>query len=307
VTRSTATSRPRPRRTALLAGLVAAMLVVPGIASAAGRILAQAPAGKVTTILLLGSDDGPPRDGDPAAARADAIHLVFLAPDRQHATFVSFPRDSWVPVTGLGTTKINACLTRGPENCVTTMEALFGITIDGYLLTSMWGFAEAVNEFVGCPPGPDAPCQRGLTIDVQDPCSENCGGVPIPQRGIQQLTGYESLSYARHRKTRPGGDFARSQAQAEILTIAHEVVLQDGGLLRAMDALRIMRRHVITDLEPAVLARLAVETMNLTAANVRREFAPSRLGTEGEASVVFLEPATKTLVADAAADGRVGP
>lgn len=301
------TPRPRARRTAVLAAMSAVLLVLPGLASAVGRISAQAPSGAVTTILLLGSDDGPPREGDPRSARADAIHLVFVSGDRQHATFVSFPRDSWVPVAGLGTTKINACLTRGPENCVATMEALFGITIDGYLLTSMWGFAEAVNEFVGCQPGPDTPCQRGLTIDVKDPCSENCGGVPIPERGVQQLTGYESLAYARHRKTRPGGDFARSQAQAEILTLAHEAVLVEGSLLRAMDAARILHRHVITDLDAVTLARLAVETMNLTAANVRREFAPSRLGTEGEASVVYLEPGVDALVADAAADGRVGP
>jgi len=295
------------RRTALLAAILAVLVVLPGVAYGAGQIINVPPDGKVVTLLLLGSDEGPPRDSDPTTGRADAIHLLFVSGDRQHATFVSIPRDSYVPVAGSGTTKINACLARGPENCVVTMEQEFGITIDGYILTSMWGFAEAVNEFAGCPPGADVPCPAGgFEIDIKDTCDKNCGGVPIPEAGVQKVTGYQALANARHRKTRPEGDFGRSKAQAEMLSIAHAQVEESGNLLRVMQALRIMRRHSVSDIPPERLARLAVESLTLPPANVRREFAPSTLGTAGDASVVFLQPALYTLITDVAADGKVG-
>lgn len=292
------------RRTTLIAALLAAAVALP-VANAAATVIAPAPAGQPFTVLLLGSDDGPPRDANPLTSRADAIHILTVSGDRQHAAFVSLPRDAWIPVTGAGTTKINACLTRGPENCVATVEAEFGIAIDGYIITSMWGFAEAVNEFVGCPPGPDTPCDTGLVVDVQDPCDANCGGRPIPTAGEQPLSGYEALAYARHRKTRPGGDFSRSQAQARMLAIAHRNVHDTASLIRTMEALRVMRRHSVTDLGTTTLARLAIDSLALPPANVTLEFAPSRGGTVGDASVVFLEPGTYTLITDAA-DGRIG-
>jgi len=298
-------ARPTRRGTALVAALVVALLAVPTLVVGQTKALRLAPDGQPFTVLLLGSDDGPPRDANPLTSRADAIHILTVAGDRQSAVFVSLPRDSWIPVTGSGTTKINACLTRGPENCVSTVESEFGISIDGYIITSMWGFAEAVNAFVGCPEGPDTPCDKGLVVDITDPCDSNCGGIPILATGEQALTGYQALTNARHRKTRPGGDFARSQAQAEMLSIAHAEVHRSGGLVRTMEALRILRRHSVTDIDPTTLVRLALESLSVAPENVEREFAPSRGGTVGDASVVFLEPGAYTLITDAA-DGRLG-
>lgn len=297
---------PRTRRgIAALAALTVALLALPTIALSNTRALTLPSDGQPFTVLLLGSDDGPPREANPLTSRADAFHILTVSGDRQSAVFVSLPRDSWIPVTGSGTTKINACLTRGPENCVSTVESEFGIELDGYIITSMWGFAEAVNAFVGCPAGPDSPCDKGLLVDVQDPCDSNCGGPPIPTAGEQPLTGYQALSYSRHRKTRPGGDLSRSQAQARILAIAHADVHENGGLIRTMEAVRILRRHSVTDLEATTLARLALESLSLPPENVVLEFAPSRGGTVGSASVVFLEPGTYPLITDAA-DGRLG-
>lgn len=299
------TVRPSRRATAALAALTVALLALPTVALSNTKALTLPSDGQPVTLLLLGSDDGPPRDANPLTSRADAFHILTVSGDRQSAVFVSLPRDSWVPVTGSGTTKINACLTRGPENCVSTVESEFGIQVDGYIITSMWGFAEAVNAFVGCPEGPDTPCDKGLVIDVKDPCSSQCGGPPIPTAGEQALTGYQALTYSRHRKTRPGGDFSRSQAQARILAVAHAEVHRSGGLVRTMEAVRILRRHSVTDLDSTTLVRLALESLSLPPENVVLEFAPSRGGTVGDASVVFLEPGTYALIRDAA-DGRLG-
>jgi LCP family protein required for cell wall assembly len=297
-------------RRAVVTLIVGALVVLPIVGLLAmERVTAVGPStDRPLAILLLGSDGGPPRDDDPMSSRADGFQLLFVSAERDRATFVSIPRDSWVPVTGLGDNKINACLTRGPENCVTTVENAFGIEIDGFFATSMWGFADAVNEFVGCPVGdPELTrdCARGLTVDVDFSCTSGCGGFAIPERGVQQISGFEALTVARNRGQRAAGDFTRSESQAELLAIAHAEMQAEGSIARMMDALRILRRHSVTDLTLPQLARLGLDAMRLDPANVERILAPARLGTVGAASVVFLNDPAYDIIAEAAETGRL--
>jgi LCP family protein required for cell wall assembly len=283
--------------------IVGALVLLPLVGLAMERMVAVGPSSdQPLTILLLGSDAGPPREDFTLAGRADGIQLLFVSADRQNATIVSVPRDSWVAVPGFGETKINACLTRGPENCVTTVENAFDITIDAYFVTSMWGFADAVNEFSGCPSGPGE-CSRGITVDVDFTCTSQCGGLSIDRLGEQQLNGYQALTYARVRKGREGGDFGRSQGQAELLALAHAEMQSEGSVARMMDALRILRRHSVTDLTMPQLARLGLDAMRLDPANVERRLAPSVTAQIGAASAVRLLPDAYPLIADAADNG----
>lgn len=294
---------PRTRR--ITAALVGALLLVPALAFATERLVAVAPQGdRPLAILLLGSDDGPPREGDPTKGRADAIQLLFVTEDRTAATFISIPRDSWLPVGGIGETKINACMTvlDGAQNCADTLEDVFGIEIDGWMLTSMWGMADAVNEFSGCASGPEE-CDRGLVVNVDFTCTSQCGGLAIPERGEQRLNGYEALTYARYRKGREGGDFGRAQGQAELLAIAHREVAEDGSVARMMDALRILRRHTITSFTMPQLVRLGLDALRVDPAQVQRQLIPSTTATIGAASAVRLLDGAYPMVADAADDG----
>jgi polyisoprenyl-teichoic acid--peptidoglycan teichoic acid transferase len=281
--------RRRHRVSALIA---AVLLATAAAAGAAERVLTPTGDGEVLTLLLLGSDDGPPRDADPLSARADGFQLLFVSGDRQHATFVSVPRDAWVTVPGRGATRINACLNHGPERCVATVEQEFGVSVDGYLVTSMAGFSSAVQAF------------GGLTVDVQRPVFN--GGQDVPTVGVQQLSGSQALTYARDRKNRPQGDFDRTQAQAELLALGHAELLARGGVADVMDAVAVVRRHTVTDLSGPALVRLGFEALQLPPGNVQRVLAPGRHGMAGAASVVFLEPGAYTVIRDAAADGRVG-
>jgi polyisoprenyl-teichoic acid--peptidoglycan teichoic acid transferase len=279
------------RRAAVVLVAVAALLLS-SVAVAADRWLLPTSDGEVLTLLLLGSDGGPPRTDDLRSARADGFQLLFVSADRQHATFVSIPRDAWVPVTGRGNSRINACLNRGPENCVATVEANFGVQVDGYLLTSMRGFALAIEE------------HGRLTVDV--PQRLAVGGTSVAAGDGQVLKGAEALVYARDRKNRSGGDFGRSRAQAELLAIGHRELVADATPSSVLDAVSVVRRHTVTDIPPAQLVRWGFEAMQLPPENVQRELAPARLGTAGAASVVYLEQRAYSLIEDAAADGRVG-
>lgn len=272
--------------------VITALLTGIGALASEGLLLADPVDDEVLALLLLGSDEGPTRSENPLVGRADGVQLLFVAPDRQHATFVSIPRDSWLTVTDVGRSRINSCLVRGPERCVTTVEQQFGIEIDAYLMTSMRGFANAVEAF------------GGVTVDVPTPVFD--GGSNISSAGEQDLTGLQALTYARDRKNRPGGDFGRSRAQAELLAIGHADVVRAGDAAAVLDAVTVLRRHTVTDLTGPDLVRLGFEAMHLPPENVERVLAPGDIGMAGRASVVFLEDRAYDIVRDAAADGRLG-
>lgn len=276
----------------MVAVVTAVSLLAAAGALAAERLLVPEPDGDTLTLLLLGSDQGPMRSANPLSGRADGFQLLFVSGDRKHATFVSIPRDSYVPVPGRGTSKINACLLNGPENCVTTVNNEFGVDVDAYLLTSMHAFARAVRAF------------GGLEVDVPTPVYD--GGHNIEQAGRQHLTGMQSLAYARDRKNRPNGDFTRSQAQAELLAIAHAEVRASGDVRDVIEAAAILRRHTVTDLTGQELVHLAYQALYLSPKNVQRRLAPGQIGTAGAASVVRLRQGAYDVIRDAADDGRVG-
>jgi polyisoprenyl-teichoic acid--peptidoglycan teichoic acid transferase len=282
----------RRRRLALLTALILLLGATAATAAADRMLLPPAEGDDVLTLLLLGSDEGPNRSQNPLSGRADGFQLLFVSGDRQHATFVSIPRDAWIPVVGRGTTRINSCLVNGPENCVATVQREFGIEVDGYLVSSMRGFARAVDAF------------GGLTVDVPTPVFD--GGYDIPSAGVQHLEGLQALTYARDRKNRPGGDFGRSQAQAELLALAHADVVEGGDIGAVLDAVKVLRRHSVTDLAGPTLIRLGFEALQLPPENVQRALAPGYHSTAGAAAIVRLEPGAYDLIRDAAADGRIG-
>jgi len=279
--------RPRLRR--LLAVGVVGALVAPVALAAVTVARADAAEGRVLTVLLLGSDAGPPRAGSPTSGRADGFQLLFVSADRQHASLLSVPRDSWVPVAGRGTTRINACLTSGPQTCVRTVEQLWGIRVDGWVVTSMWGFADAVNDF------------GGLVVDVTRPVSD--GGENITSTGLQAINGYQALTWGRDRKTRAGGDFTRSRAQAELLAVGQAHLHARGTADAAQLVADIIRLRAATSFSDAELTAYALQALRLPPGNVRRIGLPGRPGWAGPASVVFLEDNVASIVADAAADG----
>lgn len=280
-------------RRAAVALVAATGLLLGSAASAqvADWLLPEPRGDDTLTLLLLGSDMGPPRTGSPERGNADGFQLLFVSADRQHATFVSIPRDSWVNVAGRGNARINACLFTGPETCVRTVENVFGIEVDGYILTSMRAFIRAVDRF------------GGIEIDV--PQNLVVGNVRV-SRGEQVLDGREALVYGRDRKSRSDGDFGRSRAQAEMLAAAHRQVVAEATPDAALRALVYLRRHSTTDLSGRQLTRLAFEALQLPPENVQRHQAPARVGFAGSASVVFLRDGAVGMVRDAARDGRVG-
>lgn len=157
-------------------------------------------------VLVIGSDARPGQP--PAATRADSIHIVGVNPARHAVSILGLPRDSFVPIPGVGTAKINSALVwGGPDLVVRTVERLTGVPIQGYVLTGFAGFQELVNA-VG-----------GITVDVPYRMSDPFSGAFF-QPGPKHLTGREALQFSRDRHDVPGGDFGRSMNQGRMLIAA---------------------------------------------------------------------------------------
>jgi LCP family protein required for cell wall assembly len=303
-------SLARRRRAAALvavAGLVAAL--------AAGLVVAVSPRGAATTqegaavtvqrahagsatpafkqrlvLLTIGSDSGAPkfgRGGSVESGRADALQLVILDAASRRGAVLSFPRDSYVPIPGHGTNKINAAMAfGGPPLLVATFERLTGLTIDYYALTSFDGLTDMVNK-VG-----------GVQVDVDMNLRDHFAGAFL-DKGRRKLNGGQALAYARARKTLPGGDFDRSRHQGQLLlsglgTFQRQVAENPA---RVMTWLSVLRDEVRTDVPFPELLRLALLATKVPPGSIKNLPVPGAAGMAGGASVVHLKPSAYSLFA----------
>jgi polyisoprenyl-teichoic acid--peptidoglycan teichoic acid transferase len=280
-------------RLVLVLATLGAVLLVGAAAEVAVERWLTAPIhdGDAITILLLGSDEGPMRNSDPLRGRADSFSFVSVSADRQHATFVNFPRDSYVTIPGRGGDRLAHCLVNGPDACVATMEANWDVRVDGYILTDFNGFKQAIHRF------------GGVELDVQHTTFD--GGTAVTQTGVQRITGSQALSYTRDRSNRPGGDFGRATAQAQVLRAAHrEVVERDATPARIAEIVAILQQTTDTDLSTSELLRLGFVARALEPANVD-QVTLSGAGTSIRGmSVIQLSGESNAIVRDVAADGR---
>lgn len=151
-----------------------------------------------TNWLIVGSDsrDGltPEQEqalatgGDTGPKRTDTIMLVHV-PKSGKTTMVSIPRDSYVPIPGEGSDKINAAFAwGGAPLLVQTVEEATGLRIDHYAEIGFSGFAGIVDA-VG-----------GVNVCLDSPIDDPLAGINLPA-GCQDLTGSEALGFVRTRAT----------------------------------------------------------------------------------------------------------
>ena len=281
-----------------IADLPAASARTPGVlfGRAHGGYVPDPTGRRTITILAIGSDAR--RGQNPLTSRADSIHVIFLHPRRQQAVVVGIPRDSFVSVPGLGTTKINAALSSGgPARMVQTVEQNFGARIDYWAVTSFWGITRMVDTIGGL--------QVRIPFRMQDRFS---GSNFHP--GLQRLRGPDVLAFARDRKSVPGGDFGRQENGGRVFVSAlvqfQREFRRNPGRLLAWIAAGV--RNMDTDLPVAELIDLAFAASGIRLANVRNVVLPGGTGNAGGLSVVLLSMGTsRAIFADAKADGALRP
>ncbi len=147
--------------------------------------------------LLIGSDTrsfvDTPQDAkafgtqqQASGQRSDTIMVAHV--DRGGTGFlVSFPRDLWVAIPGIGHAKINAAFNRGPQRVIETIEQDFDVPITHYIQVDFAGFRTMVDAIGRIP------------IYFPAPARDLKSGLDQPQPGCRALDGGQALAYVRSR------------------------------------------------------------------------------------------------------------
>lgn len=244
-------------------------------------------------VLVLGSDARPGQGID--KERADSIHIIGINLKTQRATILGIPRDSWVSIPGHGTDKINASLSDGgPQLTVKTVEALTGIHIDFYAITSFVGLTNMVNTL------------GGVTVRVTQPMHDQYSHSNF-NPGVQHMSGKQALEYARDRHSFLAGDLTRSKNQGTLMLDALAKFKRnfwDNPVL-LFGTLKSVWLNVRTSLPAQLLYRLALTAAQIKASNVNNFVVPATTGMEGAESVVFISPSARGLYAQMKRTGTI--
>jgi LCP family protein required for cell wall assembly len=162
--------------------------------------LPPADPGKEGNFLLIGSDTRQFEDpsnasqaetfGDPSTQggqRSDTIMVVHVEPESRKSFVVSFPRDLWVNIPGVGESKINAAFNDGPQKVVDTLKANFGVEVNHYLEVDFASFQAIVNAIGKVP------------VYVPAQARDDYTGFSVPAAGCYKLDGKTALEYVRTR------------------------------------------------------------------------------------------------------------
>jgi LCP family protein required for cell wall assembly len=269
-------TRPRARRTFLAVSATVAALVT--VASAVGlaaygwtnaqrrTIPDQRPdasgssvqdilgrcAERACNYLLLGSDSRAGLTPQEQAAfgtdediggenRSDTIILVHTRPDRKEAVFLSFPRDLWVDIPGVGTGKINSAFEGGVEGggaqrVARTVRTLTGMQIHHVLYVDLAGFQGLVDALGGV--------DLCVPYAMQDPLT----GLDLGA-GCQRLDGATALAYVRtrHQPCDTVPDFARISRQQQFLRAVISELLSPGRLAQLPSLVPELLDNLVVD------------------------------------------------------------
>lgn len=119
--------------------------------------------------------------------RSDTMMIIHVEPGAKKTLIVSFPRDLWVNIPGMGTSKINAAFDAGPNKVVEMLKDDFNIDINHVVEVDFQSFQGVVNAIGRVPvyfPYPARDLNTGL---------RELGGCVL-------LDGSGALSYTRSRE-----------------------------------------------------------------------------------------------------------
>ncbi|MGY1672462.1 LCP family protein [Geodermatophilus sp. SYSU D00710] len=184
--------------------------------------------------------------GVDSGINTDTMILVHVPADGSRASFVSFPRDSYVEIPGHGMDKLNAAYARGYEEVddsapdeekqaagaqllIRTISQLSGLRIDHYAEVDLLGFFELTSVVGGV--------EVNLCHAVDD---REFSGAFFPA-GEQTISGAEALAFVRQRQgVRPDGSAALPRGDLDRI-VRQQVFI--GGVLR-----KVLSQDVLLDL-----------------------------------------------------------
>jgi LCP family protein required for cell wall assembly len=197
----------------------------------------QRPEGQVN-LLLLGSDWQTDRQSN----NTDVILLVSIFTHEEKISLVSFPRDLWVEVPGVGEQRINTTQAYGGfPLTVNTFEYNFGIHLDHYIMTNLNGFISIISML--------GKIEINAAKNLSDYCHLSheqhrswCSVGP----GIEYLDSEMALWYVRSRYSTD--DFDRTRRAQEVLEGIFKGLMSMDAITKAPELYDLFASSVVTDL-----------------------------------------------------------
>ncbi|MGD1861484.1 MAG: LCP family protein [Leptolyngbyaceae cyanobacterium] len=239
-------------------------------------------------LLIMGVDlpePGAPNTEDSFAGRSDTMLLARINPDDGSVDLLSIPRDTQVDIPGEGIAKINhANLAGGPSLVAETIQTNLGpVPIDRYVRVSTNALRELVDLLGGVEVNVPQrmvyqDVTQGLNIDLEP--------------GWQTLNGDRAEQFARFRSD-GNGDIGRVQRQQMLMKALRERLTHPTVIPRLPQVVRVMMRHVDTNLTVEEILALANVAMELEPDNLQMVMLPGRFSGPNEyiASYWLMDPA----------------
>ncbi|MGV9286387.1 LCP family protein [Streptomyces sp. NPDC003719] len=163
----------------------------------------------------------------------DTIMIVHISEDRERASVVSLPRDSYAVTpdhtdrtTGehhrAHPVKLNAAYAEGgPQLTIRTVENMTRVKIDHYLEVDFTSFMKTVDVL------------GGVRICTVQPLKDRYTGLDLPA-GTHELTGGQALQYVRARHLDGASDLSRMKRQQRFLAALIDRATSSGLLLNPL-------------------------------------------------------------------------
>ncbi len=226
-------------------------------------------------ILLLGTDARVGED----ITRTDAMILVHINPATNDVSVLSFPRDLWVSIPGMGKARINAAYPMGEKQlgagygaalAKETVSELVGVPIHHFVLINFEGFRTIIDQIGGI--DIDVPRAIDDRAYPRDAFKGDTATIKIHfDAGMQHMDGEQALIYARTRHA--DNDFGRNQRQQQMLTAVFEKVRKLGLLSQVaqIDSYTgALRDYIRTDISAGEMVRLGKVGSGLKPDDVQR-------------------------------------
>ena len=239
-------------------------------------------AGGPRWVLAIGSDA---RKGQPLdRTRADVLQVIGVD-GKGGGGVMGMARDLWVPLSTGGKGKINSAMVfGGPQPQVSTVKAVTGLPLEGYVLLGFSGFRKIVDD------------QGGLPMVIPRAVVASHAKGLVIKAGPQTLSGAEALAYARERKTLPDGDFGRSRHQGEVI-LAAAVKAKLAGPAAIPDALTSFSAVGKSNLSAEQILTFTAGLHTLSPLQVGRGVAKGSFGMAAGQSIVVLGAEARRLFA----------
>jgi polyisoprenyl-teichoic acid--peptidoglycan teichoic acid transferase len=235
-------------------------------------------------VLMLGKGGGD-HDGPDLT---DTILVASIDPINKTAHLVSIPRDTWVTVSGYGSSKINAVYANHKYRSLNTdpkdkekaekagIDALsevatqfLGIPIHYHVMVDFQAFKQAVDTVGGV--DMDVPANLAVTERLWDELSGKQYFLNV-QSGMQHFDGTRALFFTRSRQTSARGDFDRGERQRLFIQALSHKILSAGTYTNPVKVSQLMSAfgdHVSTDFSVNDSLRMASIVKGIQSSNFK--------------------------------------